>query len=57
MKAYPSIFRQKIIEAYKANPNKAQIAERLNVSLSSVQRYIRMEQTTGKFEPIYLRVG
>src|SRR5579859_6376719 len=51
MKAYPSIFRQKIIEAYAVNPNKAQIAEQFGVSLSSVKRYLKMEQTTGKFDP------
>jgi transposase len=51
MKAYPSIFRQKIIEAYQVNPNKAQIAANFGVSLSSVKRYLKMEQTTGQFEP------
>jgi transposase len=50
MNAYSTDLRQKIVAAYKINPNKSQIAKIFGVSLNSVKRYVQMEHTTGSLE-------
>ncbi len=50
---YSTDLRQRVIEAYKANAgSRRQLAERFKVSLSFVQRLIRLYQNTGQFAPL-----
>jgi hypothetical protein len=50
MNAYSTDLRQKIVAAYKANPNKAQIAKTFGGNLNRVKRYAKMELSTGTLE-------
>ena len=50
---YSTDLRQRVIEAYKANQgSRRQLAERFKVSLTFVQRLIRLYQKTGQFTPL-----
>lgn len=49
---YSTDLRQRVINAYKANEgSQRQLADRFKVSLSFVQRLIRLYQNTGQVTP------
>lgn len=50
MKAYSPDLRTRIVDAVNANMSKVEAARTFDVSLSTVKRYVRRKQTTGRLD-------
>src|SRR5579859_3045172 len=51
MKAYSADLRQRIVQAVESGASQPVVAERYNVSLNSVKRYVKQCRATGSLAP------